>query len=230
MEEENKYTEQIFKLLGGCRANEISAEIKEEMQKLPINITAREYVQYKVDEGGKGELPDPEREEGVPPEDPNTYTDGSLHNPTSRHWQVGGMGIFWPDRCLKEEPMEDHELQYLQSQEGNYGTIMWGTFTALRGSSTRCEIATALVAMLRRKAVHIATDSLAQVRKGNTYLEHLRARNDTKLKEDDGTMILGGRTSHLHRKTPWKQRWSLMKDGDLWQQFGRIAEAKNQKR
>ena len=85
MEEESKYTKHIFKLLGGCRPNEISAEIKEEMQKLPINITAREYVQYNVDEGGNGDLPDPEREEGVPPEDPNTYTDGSLHNPTSRH-------------------------------------------------------------------------------------------------------------------------------------------------
>ena len=126
------------------------------------------------------------------------------------------MGLFWPDRRLEDEPIEPHELHYLQSKEGDYGTISWGTFTALRGSSTRCEIATAMIAMLRQKAVHIATDSLALVRKGNAYLDHLRAREATKLKEDDGTLILGGRTSHLHRKAPWKQRWTLMKDGDLW--------------
>ena len=106
---------------------------------------------------------------------------------------------------------------------------MWGTFTALRGSSTRCEIATAMVAMLRRRAVHIATDSFVLVKKGNAYLEHLRDREATKLREEDGTLILGGRTSHLHRRAPWKQKWVLMKDGDLWRQFGTIAEAKKTK-
>ena len=79
------------------------------------------------------------------------YTDGSLQNPTSRHWQVGGMGIFWPDRKLEDQPLEDHEIQYTNSEEQDHGVILWGVFTGLRGSSTRCELATALVAMLRKK-------------------------------------------------------------------------------
>ena len=119
VEEENKYTEKTFRFLGGCKENEIKAEIREEMQKLQTYIIAREYVQYKVGEGGKSELPVPYHEESMPPEEPNAYTDGSLHNPTSRHWQVGGMGIFWPDRHLADEPMESHELVYLQSQESS---------------------------------------------------------------------------------------------------------------
>ena len=98
---------------------------------------------------------------------------------------------------------------------------------ALRGSSTRCELATALIAMLRQKPVRIGTDSLALVRKGTAYLEHMKARRATTLKGEDGTLILGGRTSRLHRRTPWRQRWELMKDGDLWQEFGRIAETEN---
>ena len=176
---------------------------------------------------GKCSQPMPRNEDEMPPEEPNVYTDGSLHNPTSRHWQVGGMGIFWPDRKLEEQPIEEYENRYMRCEEITHGINMWGTFTALRGSSTRCEIATALVAVLRQKPAHIGTDSLALVRKGTAYLEHLQARRCTKIKEDDGTLILGGRTSHLHRRAPWRQTWQLMKDGDLWDAFGKAADAKN---
>ena len=149
-------------------------------------------------------LPAPEEEDDAPPDKPNVYTDGSLHNPTSRHWQVGGMGIFWPGRSLEQEPIEESEMLFMRSEQIAEGINLWGTFTALRGSSTRCEIGTALIAMLRKRPVHIGTDSLALVRQGTTYLEHLQAINETKIKEEDGTLILGGRTSHLHRKTPWR--------------------------
>ena len=88
------------------------------------------------------------------------------------------MGIFWPGRELEKEPMEQHEIRYLKSEQLTHGTTMWGTFTALLGSSTRCEMATVLVAMLRRKPVHVATDSLALVRKGTTYLGHMQAREE----------------------------------------------------
>ena len=76
------------------------------------------------------------------------------------------------------------------------------------------------------EAVHIGTDSLALVRKGTDYLEHLKARRDTRLKENNGALILEGKTSHLHRCTPWRQKWKLMKDGDLWHTFENSAEAK----
>ena len=105
-EEENKYTEKKMRLLGACMAKEINDDIREEMQKMPIFITAREYIQHKVDEEGETKLSAPQSEEGTPPEMPNVYTDGSLHSPTSRHWQDGGMGICWPQRELQKEPLE----------------------------------------------------------------------------------------------------------------------------
>ena len=38
---------------------------------------------------------------------------------------------------------------------------------------------------------------------------------------------MGGEVSPLHRKTPWKRCWDLMKDGDLWKCFAGSAKAKN---
>ena len=80
--------------MGSCKPKDIHDLIRDEMQGLPIEITAREYIQYKVDEGGKEQPPMPSKQDAKAPEEINVYTDGSLQNPTSRHWQVGGMGIF----------------------------------------------------------------------------------------------------------------------------------------
>ena len=124
---------------GGRMAKEINDDIREEMQTMPIHITAREYIQYKVDDGGETKLPAPQPEEDTPPEEPNVYTDGSLHNPTSRHWQVGGIGILWPERELEKEPLEQHEMLYLKWQQQSIGTAIWGAFrhcgAALPGAS-----------------------------------------------------------------------------------------------
>ena len=137
------------------------------------------------------------------------------------------MGIYWPDRDFNEHPLEEQEARYMVSEQQQHGVAMWGVFAALRGSSTRCEIATAIIAILSERPVHVGTDSLALVKKGTVILEHQQQRNKTKLKEQDGTLILGGATSHLHRESPWKQRWQLMKDGDLWQVFYQSAAEKN---
>ena len=81
--------------------------------------------------------------------------------------------------------------------------------------------------MLSERPVHIGTDSLALVKKGTAILEHQKNKNEAKLREQNGALILGGATSHLHRDSPWKQRWKLMKDGDLWQGFSQSAAEKN---
>jgi len=224
---EEDMPEQTKMMMGCCKPCETHDLVREEMMKLPIKITAREYIQYKVDEGGKEKLPMPRRQAGKAPEDINVYTDGSLQNPTSRHWQVGGMGIYWPDRKFTEHPLEEHEAKYTDSEQQQHGAAMCGVFTALRGSSTRCEIATAIIAMLIERPVHIGADSLALVKKGTVILEHQRQRNGAKLKEQNGALILGGTTSHLHRESPWKQRWKLMKDGDTWKVFYQSAAVKN---
>ena len=100
------------------------------------------------------------------------------------------MGIFWPDRELEREPLQRHEMRYLKCEQLTFGIAMWVTFIALRGSSTRYELATVLMAMFRQKPGHIGADSLAVVRKGTAYLEHMKARRATTLKGEDGTLIL----------------------------------------
>ena len=43
-------------MFGCCKGKELNQLIREEMQKLPTEIIAREHIQYKADEGGKKEL------------------------------------------------------------------------------------------------------------------------------------------------------------------------------
>ena len=47
---EEDMPEQIRRMMGECDEKEIHALIRDEMQSLPIEITAREYIQYKLDE------------------------------------------------------------------------------------------------------------------------------------------------------------------------------------
>ena len=58
------------------------------------------------------------------------------------------MGIVWPDRNLTQHPLADYETEYLCHEVEQHGISMWGIVTALRGSSTRCELAIAIMAAL----------------------------------------------------------------------------------
>ena len=95
----------------------------------------------------------PTKQKAKAPEDINVYTDGSLQNPTSRQCQVGGMGIFWPDCKFTEQPLEEYETRYTTCEQQDHGVAVWGVYTALRCSSTRCEIATSIIAMLRGRCI-----------------------------------------------------------------------------
>ena len=50
-------------------------------------------------------------------EKPNVYSDGSLHNPSSMHWRLGGIGVYWPGRCLRDSPLTEAEQRYTRSEE-----------------------------------------------------------------------------------------------------------------
>ena len=78
-------------------------------------------------------------------------------------------------------------------------------------------------------AVNIGIDSKATITKGDTIIDHEVKRNQTKLKDEDGALLLGGEVSQYHRKSPWKKLWELMKDGDLWKCFTEAVRAKNPK-
>ena len=67
--------------------------------------------------------------------------------------------------------------------------------------------------------VNIGVDSSATIAKGTALIEHQAKRLQHKLEGEDGTLELGGNYSPLHRESPWKRPWQLMKDGDLWRSF-----------
>ena len=48
-------------------------------------------------------------------------------------------------------------------------------------------------------------------------------RQEGALQEEE-ELMLGGTESKLQRDTPYKQRWKLMKDGDLWETFADIVK------
>ena len=53
--------------------------------------TAREVMQSMLEARmGSESIERPTRIEGTPPENPNVYSDGSVHNPKDHHWQVAG--------------------------------------------------------------------------------------------------------------------------------------------
>ena len=218
------------KELCGCDVNSNNRDITEEVNEMRdlIGLTAREVVQGHIAaQVESGAIPMPERVNGTPPEQPNVYSDGSVHNPASTHWKVGGIGIFWPRRNEEELPLTDAETKFMQKEVTPSGMRMWNCFSNLMNSSTRCEIGAALIAMLPNKAVNIGSDSLATVRKGNATIEHQKQRSYTRLYDEEGRMMLGGKTSHLHRESPWKRTWQLSKDGDVWEQFHNIVAAKS---
>ena len=65
-------------------------------------LTARELGQHYTGPKPDGQnLPMPEEVEKKAPSDPNVVIDGGVHNPTSSHWQVGGIGNWWPIKNRK---------------------------------------------------------------------------------------------------------------------------------
>ena len=72
--------------------------------------TAREVMQSTLEQRkGSQTLPAPQRTKGKPPTRPNVYSDGSGHNPKDQNWQVGGIGVYWPDRTEENLPATEPE-------------------------------------------------------------------------------------------------------------------------
>ena len=56
--------------------------------------------------------------------------------------------------------------------------------------------------MIPKVVVNIGIDSQATITKGEAINNHVDGRNQTRLREDDGTLLLGGEVSPFHRETP----------------------------
>ena len=101
--------------------------------------------------------------------------------------------------------------------------MFWSIFNNLKNSSTRCEIGASMFGMLRPRATHLGVDNAATVGKGTGIIEHQRERNNTELKNERGGLKLGGKVSPLHRESPFRRKWHVMRDGDLWQGFQKFV-------
>ena len=79
------------------------------MKNFDPRVKAREAMQAQLVQKEGVTLRKPQWTDDKPPPHPNVYSDGSVHNPRSTHWQIGGVGIWWPERKLTEEPLNENE-------------------------------------------------------------------------------------------------------------------------
>ena len=103
------------------------------------------------------------------PERPNVYSDGSLKQNKCYFWQTGGAGVFWPGR--KMDQLTEDEATYTEREQIIKGLLLWCPFNSLLNSSTRTELAAAIVAIIPAVPVHIGIDNAAVVDKGSQIIK-----------------------------------------------------------
>ena len=190
-------------------------------------VAAREVIQAftrNVD-NEKLPLPDARPDDEEMPQEPNVYTNGSLKNGKVVNCQIGGFGVWWPGRRGDVVPRSKNETKFMHAEQEEEGLMQWGLLNSLRNSSARCEIGAIMMAMLADKVVHIASDSMAAIRKANDIIKHIDLRRKTKLVTEECQQLLGGKTSFLPGKSPYKKGWAITKDGSLWQAFAEAVGA-----
>ena len=139
----------------------------------------------------------------LPPEQPNVYTDGSLINPTDPYFCLGGAGAWHPQRQLDDTGTTEAEANLAVLEQEASGLKLFTQIGGYGGSSTRMEIAGAIIGIAAKGAVHIGTDSSSFMRKAIT-LHH-----------------------HINNHTTPKRPWPLQRDGDLWHLYFQHATAKS---
>ncbi len=140
------------------------------------------------------------------PVDINVYTDGSWVNPLQQYLGLGGAGVWWPGRNIAEcHFISQAEDALAYSQQYPTGLMLYTPIGGFAGSSTRTELAAAIVAICANGPVHIGTDSQAFLDRAVWILKHLR------------------------NKTKHKTNWRTTPDGDLWQHFELAAGEKGWK-
>ena len=54
---------------------------------------------------------------------PNVFNDGSLKNASCQWWSAGGIGVWWPERKLTQDPLNTNE-RHLVARISNKGVIL----------------------------------------------------------------------------------------------------------
>ena len=132
---------------------------------------------------------------GVPPEDINVYTDGSLAYGRHPHMTLASAGIWWPGRLTAPPDIEACEAHFGQVQCYPTGVRLKAAVPGVGGSSTRAEIAAGLGAVANNIPFKTGTDSKAFLDKACKIHYMLIIRESPQIP------------------------WSIQKDGYLWQQF-----------
>ena len=107
------------------------------------------------------------------PEDIETYTDGSLLNPTIDEYSLAGAGIWeTPSRRSKHGEVEVEADNYTTNEEFREGMSRWMMCDAEKNSSGRCELIATVAALFRPGGLHTGLDNLAVCVKANSMILH----------------------------------------------------------
>ena len=113
------------------------------------------------------------------------------------------------DQITKDESI------YTEHEQRSEGLLSWCPFNSLLNSSTRTELAAAIVAILPPVPVHTGIDNAAVVGKGSQTIKYYDGKERMQKGKGGDRKKLRGTSSRLRRKTPFNKPWRLMKDGYL---------------
>ena len=184
------------------------------LQAREVDCNARQLIAVGRGGFGQGEKPKcPEGINGKPAAQPDLFSDGGVKNPTNQTWALGGFGIWTGTRISPDEEMDaalqqDNQApQLFHQREADEGMARWGPLAGFGTSSTRNELAAALLGLMLPRPVHIGSDSDTFVKKANFLLKAAKRWNIT----------LG--TKHHTTRNPMGKPWGMQADGDLWEIF-----------
>ena len=92
----------------------------------------------------------------LPTENINVYSDGSWLTPTKRFLSLGGAGVWWPGRTIHKNdltpnlyymPLSDGEMEMAHWKQEDDGLTLYTKIGGYTGSSTRTELAAAILAI-----------------------------------------------------------------------------------
>ena len=198
-----------------CETRE--CEIKQMLDQNGINreCNARQAImQLKAEEetGETGSLP--YSCSRLPTENINVYSDGSWLTPTKRFLSLGGAGVWWPSRTIHKNnltpnlyhmPLSDGEMEMAYWKQEDDGLTLYIKIGGYTGSSTRTELAAAILAISSHGPINLASDSQAFVNAANKLIKSIRKCKDHKI------------------------QWRMQSDGDLWEHFHNALKKKSTK-
>ena len=121
-------------------------------------------------------------------------------------WALGGFGIWTAtEKSNTADAFDEQQSTFDHERHADNDLARWGPLAGFATSSTRNELAAAIMGLLMPRPVHIGSDSKTFVDKANFLKKHAR----------HWTISYG--TEHHRTRNPCKRPWAMQVDGDLWQ-------------